>query len=389
MVKSTKSPRRRNKPPKPYPDFPLFAHATGRWAKKIRGKFCYFGYWNKSKGGDWQAALDLYQEQRDDLHAGRTPRANADGLTVADLCNQFLNFKRRLVDTGEIQIRTFAGYRTNCEHVVGAFGRNRLVVDLAADDFGKFRGRLAEGRGPVALGNEIRLARMVFKYAFDAGLIDRPVRFSPQFRPPSKSVLRRERAKHCTRMFEADEIRRILDAADPVLKTMTLLGINCGFGQSDVSSLPQTALDLDGGWIDYPRPKTGVERRCPLWPETVEALRRSLVSRPEPKGRSNAEMCFLTKYGNRWTRTNPNGTHIDSVGLQFKKVLRRLGINGKRNFYALRHTFQTIGEEAGETATRHIMGHADSSMAGVYRERISDERLLAVTEAVHKWLFDK
>jgi hypothetical protein len=33
------------------------------------------------------------------------------------------------------------------------------------------------------------------------------------------------------------------------------------------------------------------------------------------------------------------------------------------------------------------MGHADETMASRYRERISDERLIAVTDHVHHWLF--
>ena len=82
------------KPKKPYRDFPLFPHATGRWAKKIRGKTHYFGYWRDQPGNGWQAAIDLYTNQRDDLHAGRTPRVTGDGLTVKDLLNRFLTGRR-------------------------------------------------------------------------------------------------------------------------------------------------------------------------------------------------------------------------------------------------------------------------------------------------------
>ena len=32
-----------SRPGKPHPDFPLFPHATGRWAKTVRGRFCFFG----------------------------------------------------------------------------------------------------------------------------------------------------------------------------------------------------------------------------------------------------------------------------------------------------------------------------------------------------------
>jgi integrase len=79
---------------------------------------------------------------------------------------------------------------------------------------------------------------------------------------------------------------------------------------------------------------------------------------------------------------------MDLVGRQFGKVLKKLDINGKRGFYALRHGFETIGGESrDQVAVNAIMGHVDNSMSGVYRERISNERLRSVTDVIRCWLW--
>jgi hypothetical protein len=85
------------RPAKPSPAFPLFPHAAGVWAKKIRGKMYYFGPWS-----DPDAALAKYLEQKDALHAGRKPRESSDGATVKEVVNHFLTAKLALVDSGEL-----------------------------------------------------------------------------------------------------------------------------------------------------------------------------------------------------------------------------------------------------------------------------------------------
>jgi integrase len=369
------------KPAKPYADFPLFPHATGRWTKKIRGRLVYFGPWSDPDG-----ALAKYLEQKDALHAGRKPREASAGLTVKDLCNSFLNAKRAAVNSGELTNRSWADYKAACDLIVTHFGKRRLVSDLDPEDFAALRRKLAAKWGPTTLGNVIQRIRVAFKFASDQNLIDRPVPYGQGFKRPSRKVARVHRAKLGPKLFTAEEIRRLLAAATVHLRAMVMLGVNAGLGNADCGRLPQRAVDLDAGIIDFPRPKTGIPRRCVLWAETVEALRDSVAKRPNPKNEGDAGLVFITKYGLSWAKDDTDQT----LSKEFGKLLRSQHIDGRKGlgFYTLRHVFRTVADESkDQPAVDFIMGHEIPHMSSVYRETISDERLKAVAKYVHEWLF--
>jgi integrase len=163
--------------------------------------------------------------------------------------------------------------------------------------------------------------------------------------------------------------------------------LNCGYGNTDVSSLPKWALNLKAGTATFPRPKTGVDRKAFLWPETVEALQDAMANRPDPTDPADEELVFITKYGGRFVRSD--GTvQVDAVGQEFAKVLSRLKLKRRGSFYVLRHTAETVGGGSrDQVAVNHIMGHVDSSMAATYREHIDDERIKVVCDHVRSWLF--
>jgi integrase len=362
----------------------------------VRGRLIYFGRVAKDPKG--KAALDKWLADKDDLLAGRTPRVAGDGLTIRELCNRFLSAKKSKMQAGELTPVSFYDYHAACTKIVKAFGATRLVSDLDASDFEQFRRQLARKWSPVTLANEIRRIRVVFHYAEQNQLVALPIRYGSEFKPPARRVLRKERQSKGLRLFEAAELRVVLDKATMPLKAMILLGINCGLGNADITTLPIKAVDLKAGWLDYPRPKTSIDRRCPLWPETVAAIRETLDKRPTPKKRDHAGLLFITKYGQPWgTRTvsepDKKGkikkNADDPVCKEFTKLLTELKLKRPGlSFYGLRHTFATVaGDSRDQVAVDAIMGHARDDMASVYRERIDDARLVAVVNHVHGWLF--
>src|SRR5438093_7984229 len=91
-----------SRPEKPYPDFPLTPHPNGSWCKRIRGRLFYFGRWD-----NWQEALEEYLDQRDDLHAGRTPKRRKNAQTLGYALDHFLSSKKLAEESSEISHRMY------------------------------------------------------------------------------------------------------------------------------------------------------------------------------------------------------------------------------------------------------------------------------------------
>jgi integrase len=398
MVKSTRSRKSKKpaKPEKPYPNFPLFPHATKRWAKKIKGQLWYFGSWADGP----QAAMDRYLAERDAIFAGRDPRVpKVEGYTLGMLCNEFLNAKQAKLTQGKMRTAHFADLHKVCKRLIDFFGAGRLVKDIGPDDFERLDHSYPSTWKLRRRKREIGGTRSVFLYALKKEKIER-VRFGP-FAVPTKDQLKAERfaneRKHGNRLFSAEQLRTILDAATAPLKALVYLGLNCGLGNTDLSELTTAYIDLENRWLDFPRIKTSVQRRSYLWTETVEAVREAMKLRASPENPDDANLVFVTKTGLRMVRVelskDDTGKVIvnneDTISKAFAALLAKLKFKRRGlSFYSLRHHVETYGG-ADQPALNVVMGHEDGSMAANYRGGISDDRLRAVSASIYSWLFGR
>ncbi|MCP4782489.1 MAG: tyrosine-type recombinase/integrase [Fuerstiella sp.] len=388
-----------NKPAKPYPEFPLYAHRNRQWAKKIKGKTWFFGIW-----GDPDASLQAYLDQVDDIQAGRDPRRQAgvatpDGVTISDMVNLYLGALEAKSKRGEITGRHFSDCIRTGKVIVEHFGRKATAGGLKASDFAAFRESFPSTWGLAKTATEIQRIRTVFKWAAESEIINGIPNFGPEFKKPPKRASRiakaEQQAQNGDLAYSSEELRQLLAASSGWLKASILLGINCGFGNADCGRLQSSHIDFDSGWYDLPRIKTGIPRQCYVWTETRNAIQDAMAQRPVAKNEDDDALCFLTSHGRPvyWESTSESGTvsRCDNVGKGFSKLVRACGLQRQgRGFYSLRRTFETVASGSkDQVAVDFVMGHSDESMAAVYRQGIEDQRLIDVAEHVRQWLWTR
>lgn len=373
---------------------PLFLHATGQWAKKVRGRMLYFGK-------DLDSALKRWADEKDQLLAGRPVVKHGDKANLSQLGNLYVDSLRKRHYAGDITARCVASYTTSISRLIDIRGGSECPehwgpldfasikqaffepVDRTANARGVVMGRRVERRSTVTVDGDIRAIRAFLNWCVSSELIS-PPRYGKEFRQTPKNVLRKRKVDAGRRDIPPKNILKILANCSTQFRPIVLLGINAGIGARDIAHIRMDQLDGKTQWLDLPRLKTGAKRRIWLWPETRQAINDYLELRMTPKDLSKADVLFVTSARTTWMRGE-----LDGIGNAFTRVRDKAAI-AKHTFYDLRRTFQTVGDETRDfPAVKHVMGHVANAddMSAIYSQDIDDGRIKRVCSHVRKWLF--
>lgn len=381
---ATTRPRPKTKPKWPYARIVRMTcdRHRNQWVKQIHGRRYSFGPLD-----DPAEALRRWQIEGPRIEAGLplNDEPQPDSITVHEICGLYLQAKEAAVATGVIAERTLRDYRDTVAHVCRHYPRSWALSRARPGDWEKLLRSIPWG--PTRLSNFVTWTKMIFRWAHDVQLIKEQPRFSKAFKGGTMKQKRELRYQSGLKMFEAAQVRRLVELAEGQLEALVLLGVNAGFGNTDCARLPRSAVDLKQRLINWPRPKTMIERQAPLRPKTAQALEAVMKGRPPAAKPEDEGLVFITSHGAPWI----HGT-TDAVGLMFGRLVRKvdLGLNGtsRLGYFWLRRTFRTVAEQAGDVhATHRIMGHAIPGKSGVYIQRVEVEQLRKVTDHVRSWVW--
>ena len=150
----------------------------------------------------------------------------------------------------------------------------------------------------------------------------------------SKGFARVEIQAPAPEFFSLKEVRSLFNAANDRLRLHILMGLNCGYTQSDISSLTHDMVDFERGLIRRNRQKTGVQSEHKLWSVTLTLLKRFAT---DPNTHTSL---LLNQNGNvlvQERRKKDGGiVKTDSIKLAFNRLRKKTQI--KLSFKCLRKT---------------------------------------------------
>ncbi len=273
-----------------------------------------------------------------------------DHLRVERGCSEHTlrAYRRTLTDLGHHLVGRGSGYR-----------------DANKGDLRGFLFLVGRGRKPATVARHVAAIRSFYRWLEREGVVESAPGAALQ--PPKVS----SRLPHFLSQTQAaavlDETPELSEQDVAVLEVL----YGSGLRVAEVSGLDLLDVDVQRGIVRVRRGKGGKERRVPLGPPGLEAVRAWLTVRPP----SELTALFLNTRGGRMSARSIRRL-VDRAG-------RAVGLSGLHP-HALRHSFATHLLEAGADlrGIQELLGHSSLGTTQRYTH-VSVDGLLKTYRAAH------
>lgn len=372
------------------------------WKKVIRGRTYYFHRAKcKSDRAAYLIALQKYQEQLPRIlgQAGTVPGDESDSSDSAGIKRlnkrqlgrvvaiYLADLKRRTSLTktqGGITLGRLKNVTTAIRCLVRHFGEETVVSNIKERDLQGYLDALkascdSEEIAGHTMHQRIVIAKNWLKWAYrNRHLRELPRNIDDLKVPKPRTEI------HFFEWREGDtpdvgrEIQRLLREfkdRDDLLATCVYLGLNCGFGMTDIADLrARDFLWKSRTWrrIERSRSKSHVWGSHLLWQRTEDLLRKNMVAKDSEY---NSDALLLRLPSGK--PLQPSGYSNGSpMAKRFRKIVRQVfGEGDLRTFYCLRKTGATYCAHRWAGTETLYLAHQPSSMAAKHYAKVSYSRL--------------
>jgi integrase len=312
--------------------------------------------------GDGETVLNWRQAQ-DAARAWAAKQTKAGPLTVEMACREYVEDLR--IRKGEQAAREAEGrIRKRLLPVLG----NKRLAELTVADVRSWHSGLVEGEDEETVRKSrdtanrlLSIAKAAFNFAFNGERVadDRAWRRVKAFRGvgEARKVILTE-----------TELQRLVDASEPGLRELVLIGAWTGARLGEITSAPLRAFDSAAATLRV-QGKTGA-REIHL-PDVAVILLRRLAAGKRPDDR-----LFTNREGLPWTRSLHQRPFAEAVEIA--------GLDPETTFYTLRHSYISRALLAG-VPTKAVADHCGTSAVMIERHYAkfirSDQQRFAVVAA--------
>jgi integrase len=267
----------------------------------------------------------------------------------------------------ETEVRAWLKYNQIVTEFLAHVGAkaDRLLREITQADIRSFRDALKrKGLAAPTVNHAVKILRMPFKAAHDAGYID--------INPNTKNSVRpvKDEARNVEKdVFTQEQLKDLLKAAPSEdWKGAILCGYYSGLRLRDIADLEWSAVDLDRRIITVTTRKTRKRVTVPVHPQFAAWLEK------QTRGISKAPV-FPTLAAKA-------GGGKSGLSMAFKRIMDRAEIKGRLlreangegrsqsrlSFHSLRHGFVSAMANAGvaQELRQKLTGHASAEMNAQY-----------------------